>query len=145
VPYNDFLFSMFRLLNLAFCPCLLIRMRIQPCGFMGLLVREQFLHFRTHITASRGRTNSLAGIGRVSSNRSILVLLVTQISIILKLGYQLNISSKILGMDPLGDLKANHRSSLNRYGKTTTNLSPLLVFQGLVVSVKVVIHRHSAL
>lgn len=141
--FSYFLFSMFLLLNLAFCPCLLIRMRIQACGFMGL-VREQFLHFQAHITASRGRINRLAGIDKVSSNRSILVPLGTQISIILKLGYQWNISSKILGMHPLVDLKANHQSSLNRYGKTTTNLSHLLVFQGLVVSVKVAIHRHSA-
>jgi hypothetical protein len=130
------------LLKLAFW-LLLIRMIIQPCGFMGL-VREQFLHSRAHITASRGRINRLAGTGKVSSNRSILVLLGTQISIILKLGYQWNISSKILGMHPLVDLKANHQSSLNRYGKTITNLSHLLVFQGLVVSVKVAIHRHSA-
>lgn len=125
---------------------LVFRMIIQRCGFMGL-VPEQFLLFQAHITASRGRISSQVGIGKVSSHHSISV---TRITIIPKLVVcQWNISNKTRGMQhPLVPLKANHQSSLNRYGKTATNpsleSSHLLVFQGLVVSVKVANHRHSA-
>ena len=134
--------------KLTLLPFLLVfRMIIQRCGFMGL-VPEQFLLFQAHITASRGRISSRVGIGKVSSHHSISV---TRITIIPKLVVcQWNISNKTRGMQhPLVPLKANHQSSLNRYGKTATNLSQvksshLLVFQGLVVSVKVANHRHSA-
>ncbi len=129
--------------KLALPPFPLFRMRIPACGFMGL-VPELFLLFQALITASRGRISSRVGIGRVSSHHSISVTLGTRISIIPKQVYQWNISNKTLGMHPLVPLKANHLSSLNNYGKTATNLSHLLVFQGLVVSVKVANHRHSA-
>lgn len=123
-------------LNSLIYPCAFSRVTIQPCGFTGL-VPEQFLHFQAHITASKGRISSPVGIGKHSSHHNILVLLGTQISIILKLGYQWNISSKTKGMQPLVAPKVNHLSSLNRYGKTVTNLfSDLLVFRGLVMSVK---------
>ena len=123
---------------------LVSRTTTQPCGFMDLVHEQCPLFQLAHITASRGKINSTLDSGKLSSSLlSNSGPLVTQTSTTLSQGCPWNTSNKIRGMHLLEAHKANPLSSHNNYGKTATNLNHLLVFQGLVVRLKVANERHS--
>lgn len=129
-------------------PCIFYyfaRMRTQRCGFMDLAPEQCPLSPETHITVSRGRTSSMLDSGKVNSLHSSSGLSVIQTFITLLLACPWSTSSKMQGTQLLAAHKASPRSSLNNYGRTITSiLNHGLVFQGLVVSLKVANERHFA-
>ena len=123
---------------IGWCLCFLCaRMRILPCGFKGLALEQCLQFLPAHTTTSRGRITNKADSGKASNHHSILDLLGTLISTILRVAFPWNISSRILGKHPWLVLKPSHPSSPNNYGRTATNLNHLPVFKGLDVSLKV--------
>lgn len=115
-------------------------MKTHPCGSTEPAPEHCRLFHPAPITATRDRVNSslLPDTAKLSSLPRITQVLGTQISTTLRLGCRSNIcSSKTLGMSTLPALKPKSLSSPSSYGKTATNLfSILLVFQGLVMSLK---------